>query len=593
MLHMRNIFVTCVFCAFFGAFQGLYAQSLDPTVEVTREYEGKLVETHKPSLEMSVPDSVTHFALDFDYSVFENPYKGSYDFNPYLLSMKPSATDMGEKELYLKAGAGYQLHPELDFVWSPDFKDPGLNVDVYALHRSFVGRYWKIEPDLSHGGKAYLMDRMPKGSSDRTWAGHDLLTRAGADLRYDSKGVAVDFGAGYYGLAQKDRWWKRGFNALDARFGLSTKPKTSESMALDIDAVYRLAGDRMAGTDGLSEQVLDFGISMGPIVKGAHKFLLDLGLDMAHYSKSLNASAAGISVVPHYIYRTDRLHLDAGLRIVKILRGPDNGKLYATEGQLLYPDVTFHYIVIPSAMRFYATAGGGNTIDTYSSILETNHHMNYMAASLPLDCTLERISLTAGLDGRISSKFSYNLRGGYVNYGNALLDAVLMRRTDLVEKTTEAVPTYEYKPYNKWFVAMDCCFKIEEFLFDASVSYNHAWGKVFEGFHNEAVLRPARLTGDVALEYNWRRRIFVGADCSFSTARKGEWSMKGANEEEILGYTMTLPGYADLGVYAEYVTSGLLSYWLRAGNLLNMTIQRNPLYAEKGIYFTVGISLSL
>ena len=591
MLYMGNKNVIAVICVFGALVQGLGAQNLDPTVEVTREYEGKLVETHKPVLEMAVPDSVTHFALDFDYSVFESPYKGSYDFNPYLLSMKPSSTDMGENRIYLKAGVGYQLHPELDFVWSPKFTEPGLNVDVYALHRSFVGSYWNIVPDLSHGGKAYLMDRKSKGSDDRTWFGYDLLSRAGADFRYDSKGVAVDLGAGYYGTAQKDRLWQRSFNAFDANFGLCTKPKTSESMALDIDARYRFSADQMPDTLGLSEQVLLFDISMGPVVKGRHKFLLDVGLDMAHYSRCFNASIADISIVPHYIYRTERMHLDAGVRISKLLRGPDNRKLFATSGQLLYPDVTLHYIVIPQAMRFYASAKGGNTINTYSSIIADNHHMNYISSSIPLDCTLERVALTAGLDGRISTRFSYDLRGGYVNYGNAILDAVLMHKSDVLG--TEVIPTYDYVGYNKWFVALDWCFKVEDFLCDASVSYNHAWGKVFKGSYNESVLRPARLTGDVALEYNWRRRVFVGADCSFATARKGEWSRSGANQEEILGYTMTMPGYADLGVYAEYVTSGMLSYWLRAGNLLNMTIQRNPLYAEKGVYFTVGISLSL
>lgn len=591
MLYMRNIFVICVFCAFSGFFQGLGAQNLDPTVEVTREYEGKLMEIHKPMLEMSVPDSLTHFALDFDYSVFDSPYRGSYDFNPYLLSMKPSMADMGENRMYLKAGAGYPLHPELDFVWSPKFKDPGLNVDVYALHRSYVGSYWNIYPDLSHGGKAYLMDRKPKGSDDRTWYGYDLLSRAGADFRYDSKGAAVDLGAGYYGTAQKDRLWNRNFNGLDARFGLSTKPRSSESMSLDIDAEYRFAQDRMPDVQVLSEQVFDFDLSMGPLLKGPHRLTLDMGMDMAHYAERFDASVAEISVVPHYVYRTDRMHLDAGLRIAKLLRGPDNGSLYATEGQLLYPDVTLYYIVMPEAMRFYASATGGNTINTYSTIMAGNHHMNHMMADVPLDCTVERVSLVAGLDGRVTSRFSYDLRGGYVNYGNAPVDAVLMLRSD--SDLTEVRPTYEYVGYNRWFVALDWCFKIEDFVCDASVEYNHAWGKVFRGFHDESVLKPARLTGDVALEYNWRRRVFVGADCNFSTARKGEWSKTGVNDEEVLGYSMKLPGYADLGVYAEYVTSGLLSYWLRAGNLLNMTIQRNPLYAEKGVYFTAGISLSL
>ena len=43
----------------------LGAQDLDPTVVVRRAYEGKLVESNKPQLDMQVPDSVTRFDLDF------------------------------------------------------------------------------------------------------------------------------------------------------------------------------------------------------------------------------------------------------------------------------------------------------------------------------------------------------------------------------------------------------------------------------------------------------------------------------------------------------------------------------------------------
>ena len=54
-----------------------------------------------------------------------------------------------------------------------------------------------------------------------------------------------------------------------------------------------------------------------------------------------------------------------------------------------------------------------------------------------------------------------------------------------------------------------------------------------------------------------------------------------------------LPGYADLGLTAEYVTSRAMSLWLRGGNLLGMTIHRNSLFAVKGPYFTLGICFKL
>ena len=52
-----------------------YGQNLNPTVEVTNAYEGGASSINKPAQQMAVPDSVTRFNLDFDYSVFEKPYQ--------------------------------------------------------------------------------------------------------------------------------------------------------------------------------------------------------------------------------------------------------------------------------------------------------------------------------------------------------------------------------------------------------------------------------------------------------------------------------------------------------------------------------------
>ena len=71
----------------------------------------------------------------------------------------------------------------------------------------------------------------------------------------------------------------------------------------------------------------------------------------------------------------------------------------------------------------------------------------------------------------------------------------------------------------------------------------------------------------------------VGVETEVATARKMA--------------AVSVPGYVDLGAYAEYATAWGLSFWLSAGNLLNQTIQRTPFYAEKGVFFTAGICLNL
>ena len=123
--------------------------------------------------------------------------------------------------------------------------------------------------------------------------------------------------------------------------------------------------------------------------------------------------------------------------------------------------------------------------------------------------------------------------------------------------------------------------------FDGSIGYTYAWGLDAQ----EVLFLPAAVTGDVSFEYNWKKRIFAGVDCVFSTGRHGSVWVKipGAPGPE----AAVIPGYADLGVNFKYAFSRDFSVWARGGNLLNMTIQRNPLYAEKGANLTVGICLNL
>ena len=560
---MRNIFVISIFSCIFAV--SAAAQNLDPTVEVSREYEGKLVEVHKPAFTMAVPDSVTRFALDFDYSVFENPYKGSYEFNPYLLTLKPSVSGSGESRFYLKAGAGYQLHPTFDLVWSPKLgKQRNLNLDVYALHRSFVGNYLTIAPEFSEDGTA-VMTRLPKkDDGTHKWFGYDLMSKAGASARIDYEKLALDFGAGYYGLLQKDRAWQRGYNAVDADFGISTKPETVESLTFDLDVDYRYGQDRV-GSSELTENVLGLELLMGPLRAKKQRLAFRFGGDFAFYSGAMSATAGEIHFVPRYVFKKNRLDISAGIKVSKLLAKDQENGMYGSKEQYVYPDVRLSYILLPKSLKVYFKADGGNRLDTYSSLIEGNHHITHQLPQLKLDYTVERVALTAGFDGRITDLFSYNIRGGYANYANMMAYGLVVAQT----------PSFfiDYVSSQKAFAAMDWVFSHRDVRFDGTVAYDH-----YFDWSSDQVLTPAAFHGNAAVEYSWRDRIIAGVDCNFATASKGG---------------CVIPGYADLGVYAEYATARNLSFWLRAGNLLNMTIQRNPLYAEKGVNCTVGICLNL
>ena len=152
--------------AFNLSLQTAGAQNIDPTVEVTRQYEGKLAEVHKPVQTMPVPDSLQHFDLEFEYNVYDSPYGGTYSFDPLVLDMTPGAADFGRRTFMLKAGAGLPLQPVLDAVWSPQLKG-NFRMNVYASHRSYFGKYRSI--GLSSGKETVsVSDDRASGKVEKT-----------------------------------------------------------------------------------------------------------------------------------------------------------------------------------------------------------------------------------------------------------------------------------------------------------------------------------------------------------------------------------------------------------------------------------------
>ena len=577
---MRNIFVISVFSCIF-ALSGV-AQNLDPTVEVRREYEGELVEVHKPALAMAVPDSVTRFALDFDYSVFDNPYKGSYEFSPYLLSMKPSASDNGESSFYLRAGAGYQLRPVMDMVWSPKFKRKGFNMDVYAHHKSYIGDYYTIAPDHLEYYSVDLTKVPNDGGGYQKWSGYDLQTNAGVVFRHDWDVLGLDYSAGYFGTMQQDRDWRRCYNGLDASMGLQVKPETMESMVFDLDLDYRFGQDVVARSF-MYENLGSFNLMIGPFWVENQKMSLQMETDFASYTGAYQMTGGDFSLIPRYVVRKNRFTADLGLRISKMITTE------VLDEQILYPDFQISYILFPKSMKVFLNATGGGEFETYSSTIASNHHITHLMSPEMLGYRIERINATAGFDGRITDKFSYTIRGGYANYSS-----LRHYQVEAVE-----IPSYSMAYYGcqKWFASFDWLFDLEGFRFDGTVSYDNYWSNsgVYDvpGLGKNAILKPAALTGNAAVEYNWKKRLVMGADCEFSDNVRGRFAVAEKGSDLVPVRDIVIRGYADLGLYAEYTTARNLSLWMRGGNLLNQAIQRTPLYAEKGVHFTLGICMNL
>lgn len=551
-----------------------FAQNLDPTVVVDRTYEGKLLEVHKPALEMAVPDSVKQFDLDFDYDVFENPYKGSYEFRPYQLLLKPVSSGVDMPSFWLKAGAGYTLHPELGLVWTPVRKGP-FKMNVYADFNSYFGAYHELQRNVDEG---LSVGRWEK--TDGKWDGFRLKSSAGLDGRYDWEKSAFSFDLGYFGVASKDNWKTRSYNSFDMNMRMASKPRQSRHFMYDLSLDYRLGMDDLEyrrSMDRLTEHVMSFDAVLGPSLSADDRLRFEAGLDVAAYAGALEASAGQVEFAPHYVLSNGKWNIDLGIKLSKLLNITESEQFKAKE-QFVYPDIRIRYAAAPEALVIYLNAVGGSVIKSYSDLLDRNPFMDpYSGTVSPvLDAEVTRVNARLGFEGRISKRFSYDIYGGFASYASGLLDAVSW------QAGAGYVPGFAYSPYQKLYAGLGMNLNADSVNFDADVEYAHVTG--LTAAEDAMVLfMPAALTGDVRFEYNWNRRVFAGVDCRFSTKRRG-------NEAGIVD---VLPGFADLGVFAEYALNRRISFWLRGGNLLDMNVQYCPLYAERGVNFTAGIRLKL
>lgn len=591
-MNMRKIYLVSAAMLMTAAVS--FGQNFNPTVEVTNTYQGNASEVHKPLLGMNVPDSLLRFDLDFDYEVFEKPYQGAYSFKPYMLNMRPAKDAWRGRQLYLKAGAGYTLHPRFEFVFSPEQSGP-FQMSVYASHKSYFGNYHEIKPELQDG-----LYRMKK--SGGKFGGYDALTSAGFDGRYNWDRTILSFGIGYYGLAAKDSVMSRSYNAFDFNARVRSNNDSESYFLYDIGLRGRVANDGLdyksfSFPDGVTVDkqnenwVLLDGL-VGPVVNNSRSILVGFEAESASYSRFYDGNIGRVALIPSYRFKSGRWNLNLGVKLEFMFRNDADtlsfGKMGGGKGQIVYPDAHISFAV-GGNVALYADATGGSRLNTYSSQISENHHLNpsflvapvYELITPLVDNTVEKVNARIGVRGSAASSFQFDVNGGVGLYGNALMESGLFTAGG------DLVPALAYSDYNLIYANALVGLRTGRVKIDADFRYR---GVSFPD--NDALnlgFTLPKYSGGVRASYDISSRLYAGINVEAASWRDGKCASVAS--EDILD--VRVPGYVDLGVNCGYKFNRKLEFWLESGNLLCQTIQRNPLYAEKGLWVTAGVSLNL
>ena len=521
------------------------AQNINQSVQVTNDYLARFADFQKQDGGMQVPDSLLRFDYKFDYSVFDTPYRGSYEFSPYRIQATPEARLSDAGTLYLRAGAGYTLHPQLELAWRV-LDEENFKIGVTADAGGFAGTY------LSRGGAVFR--------------GHDLWGRAALDGTYLTPGARLSYRFGYENiLAGEDSeapGFRSGFHSAVLAGRVQSRPGAGGRFVYDANLRYRYSGDHYPaglGRDRVGENSLHAGGSVGMDLDERFRVLLDAALDLdarREYGEMFNGTYAAFvtALTPHVQFEAGPVRLDAGLRA-------DFGRVSGSAARFsLAPAVTAWMDVPDYGLELYAAAGGGQAVQGHYDLKQINHFA--FRADVAPYVSQEKLSLRVGVSGHWDPALQYGLEAGYADYAARPLLA------------WDGVGKADYKAL--WLQG-SAAWKDDRIEAEGVVRASHS-----RVVSEAAAFLPAVLTADLRGIYNWQKRIFAGVSLQASASRRSiseDWA--------------DLPGYADLGLLGEYRFNARWTAWAQAGNLLGMAIERVPGYIEKSPYLTIGFSLKL
>ena len=530
----------------------LSAQNINQSVQVTNDYVSRFSDFQKTGPSLQVPDSLYRFDYAFDYSVFETPYKGSYEFSPYRISVTPEARLYDGSKFFLRLGAGYTIHPQFEMAWQM-LQTPDFAIGVFAEAGGYAGRY-------SRRGVA------------ESFSGHDLNGRIGLGGQYLRPAVRLSYHFGYEGIfageGGAEPYFRSGFSSVIAAGRIQSRERPGNQMFYDIDLQYRYSSDggRSEGQVSASgENNLRVAVSAGPVLASKYRILIDglfeleslRGDDYYKVADSHGELFGGMrmaslgSIKPHVDFLLGPVRLDAGVR-VDYSKGTEQGAFSVS------PDVTARMALLDADMELVAGVSGGQYIQSHYAVKQLNHFAFMMGSSAKI--SREKLHVRAGLQGHAASRLQYELEAGYVSYQGMPLASL-----------------YGVLPvdYNAAYVQGRFSWRGPRLELDADAKYSYLRLNTLC-----AAFAPPAFVGELRGRYNWENRtwagLFVEAQSSrLSLASDGVW----------------IPWFANLGLTFEYRIDARWTFWAEAGNLLGMAIERAPGFIEKGQYGTVGFSL--
>lgn len=500
-----------------SAWTAAYAQGgINSTVEVERDYEGRIARAVKSPLYAPVNDSLLNFRLNFDYTTFYNPYKDLYEFSPFTTLGPASEGRVVYPWLYARIAAAYPWTPSADLYITPRFGEKFF-FGLYLNHDSFWGRVPQVQ---LAGDRAGYSGQKISGNRMKNKAGAVMGFRwkkgeLRADASYSNSMYAFASAAGMPAAVNYNR-----FDHLDAGLSVRSTNPDPNAFYYDLNLGYRYFNNRRSIIDHL----MDADLSLGATVRSEHKIYLRFGGTFSDY---------GVwNISPMYRWERDRWRVNAGVTFSSAYGGINDGIsgiISNSSRFLVYPDASVSFEAARNSLWLYLKAYGDNKLNTCYDLFAINPWMDNsdspQLSSVPIAAEL-------GLKGQVKDRFSYSLGANY-SYARNMLSFMSQQQGQDMVQILAGGETHVFTASGmlRW--------KSLDFFALAEVNYR--------AFSNPgaALMMPA-FDVNAVLEYNLRQRLYIRADCYFRTSTAGKAMGDGRS------ITYRVPAFVDAGLRISY-----------------------------------------
>lgn len=546
-------------------------QVIDPTVEVNRDYQGKMMEIAKGKLSTAAADSLGVFNLNFNYSFFEKPYKDMYEFSAVPSASIPKEAAAAIPAFVAKAGMGYPLAPEAAIWFSPQLEgDNFLNLN--GNFNMFNGKVpaFKMVSDPAEGLKIE--------ESGEKFRNKEYGYRAGAKYTHAWRSGELDlygkFTGGYstYCFVPEEH---HNYNLVEGGLGAKSSGagKYGKKLNWGIKGLFRHTADKK--NTSLKENYAAIEGELGPTFGRYNKFMVGIGIEWVqyngnpgYYKPEYYMGLFGIN--PEYKYENGNFKINLGLKVEGKFSNEEN----VNQGHsYILPDIDLLLMLAQEKLWLYAKAVGWNSLNTYSSLLEKNRWMNPDYVLDDIKESSVPLHLEGGFKGRFTDKFSYRIYAGYAIHKYMQQFAY-----------EEGWFTTTHSDHNQFFAGAQLAVATERFNGEVSAQYS-SYSNAMEGKYDTGI-KPfgvPRLESDIKMCYNWSSKVYTEVACH----------LQGKYYTSANRVVCTVPGFADLGASAGYEHSPALTFWLRGTNLLNSATQYMPFYTGRGVGIQAGIIVKL